>query len=325
MNTKIRDELRQSLDNTLEGRKLKVASAAPMNHAGQNPLPNCYPVEAPRGAIMIRNSLFLGEVASSMIILSGMILHGSWTWILLAPFIVLAVEYWAIPLMKTPVLLDARIYELKAFVAKDRHAQAAFEHESKRWRKMDALIFLIVLVLFLLKAGLLVSYGSTFGMVVFLGNWLVAFAGMGIHLHGLVSRVACHHRAKRLDNQERQKRLHEEAHKLMRTGGDELGTLVEAVFHFECAEPLVTGRVDGHSLESDGDGRYVMRCRGILDDGDRDSYLRHQKSLPAQQQLARALVTIQLEMLSLNNLKAMHPTDHPAQAEFIPNHQTATA
>ncbi|MCX6855645.1 MAG: hypothetical protein NTV80_12165 [Verrucomicrobia bacterium] len=325
MNTKPRDELRQSLDNTLEARKLKLASAEPMNHVGQNPQPNCFPVEAPRGAIMVRNSLFLGEVASSTIIMSGMILHGSWTWILLAPFIVLAFEYWVIPLMKTPGLIDARIYELKAFVAKDRHAQAAFEHESKRWRKLDVLIFFAVLLLFLLKAGLLVSYGSTFGMVVFLGNWLVALAGVGIHLNGLVSRVACHYRAKRLDEGERQKRLHEDAHKLMRTGEDVLGTLVEAVFPFECSETLVTGKVDGHSLESDGEGGYVLRCRGILDDGDRDSYLRHQKTLPAQQQLGRALVTIQLEMLSLNNLKAMQQTDSPAQAERSPDQQIAAA
>jgi hypothetical protein len=328
MKTKTRNELRHAIDDSIEVRRLRVASAPPTAQAGHIPLPSCFPVEAPRAAINIRNMLFLGELASSAVIVSGMLLNGDLGWMLLAPALVLVlvllVEYKVIPMLKYPVLRDARINDLKAHVAKDLHAKAALQHEAKRWRWNDGVIFLIVLVLFLLKAGLLLSYGSVQGAIVFLLNWFVAFAGVGIHLHGLISRVACHYRARKLESRERSKRLSADARELWNTGSGELGDLVEARFPIECSEPLVTGQVDGHRLELDGSGQYALICKGIFDDGDRDSLIHHQKTLTAQQQLAKALVAVQIEMLSLNNLKAMHESSVHA-AEPSTHALTATA
>jgi hypothetical protein len=287
MKTKTRNELRHAIDDSIEVRRLRVASAPPTAQAGQIPLPSCFPVEAPRAAINIRNMLFLGELASSAVIVSGMLLNGDLGWMLLAPALVLLVEYKVIPMLKYPVLRDARINDLKAHVAKDLHAKAALQHEAKRWRWNDGVIFLIV-------------------------------------LHGLISRVACHYRARKLESRERSKRLSADARELWNTGSGELGDLVEARFPIECSEPLVTGQVDGHRLEVDGSGQYALICKGIFDDGDRDSLIHHQKTLAAQQQLAKALVAVQIEMLSLNNLKAMHEISVHA-AEPATHAMTATA
>jgi|GEM_PF-2280451 len=326
MKSKPKDELRHAIDESIEARLQRLASAPPTMQAGQNPMPACFPVEPPRTAITIRNMLFAGELASSAVILSGMLLNGDWGFMLLAPALVLLVEYWVIPMLKYPVLRDARFHQLKAFVAEDLHAKAAHLHQSKRWRLNDLLILGIVLGLFIFKAGLLVNYGSIQGAIIVLGNWFVAFAGVGIHLHGLISRVACHYRAHRIAARERAKRLSADAHELLSTGGRELGDLVEARFPIPCSVPLRTGVVDGHRLEDDGKGGWVLICKGVFDDGDRATLVHFQESLEAQQQLARALVAVQIEQLSLNNLKAMQAATSPVLTpEPQLNGMTATA
>ena len=273
-------------------------------------MPACFPSEAPTLAIGTRNLLFVAELVSVGILSLSMILNGDWLYGIIMLPLTLVLEYVAVPLLKAPVLKSARFHNLMKHAAANTGAELVHDHASRRAHWQNWVILVVVCALFALKAMVLLAYAATQPALLFMANWAVAFAGLGIHMSGLVARVACYYRARRLEAKERDKKLLAKAAELSQEG-------TEAVFEELALSPhlftspveITTGIVGVHKIERQAHNQYSVTCKGILDDEDRASLIHHQKTLEAKRILSKELVKIQIAMLSINNLKNITPIE----------------
>jgi hypothetical protein len=298
-------------------RRYLAASAPKTPESSRLQIPVVFPTEPPGWSIALSSILLCAEVASAatiaiLVMNSNSGAHSDLLGFVLPSTMVLA-EYLGIPLLKFPALLHSKVMSMRRFQANDRHAEAAFNHESNRWLWNDFAVLAVVVFFFLLKAGLLHNYGGDSGAGVLVFNWLVALAGIGIHLHGSPSRVFLHVMASIVDGSQRKKRLGLSAERAIHEGVDVLGELEEQEFVINCSVPLRMGEVDGHRLVQE-EGGTVLYCKGLFDDSDRGAFYLRQRNAAAQIELAKELVRVQLEMLGFSDIKALKDEESPLPA-----------
>lgn len=305
-------------DQTAFTRGLWVASARKKLRAAMLRVPDFYMREWPAGAMILYLSLIAGGLYSGFILWSLTSLSGNMLLAVAAPALIAALEFILVPIIKYGSLRDKQIATMKAFVAENRPAQDAASHAATAWGWRDYIVFIILIICFLAKAMVLLSFGTYQPTALLAANWSIAGLDLVFHMGGLSTRVPCF-AGSRLSDWLHLRKRRRDGYKVM---GDEgapmLSTLSFREFPFTTGVEVRTGEVGGHQLshvESNQNGHhYVLYSPGTLDDSDRAGFLNCQANSLAQTALARALARIQLEQLTQPEMKQMHP----AVLEFDP-------